>query len=56
METCISCGDELCFIDRDPNGDKNAVCARCRSEEKHDFDAEPNVTFDRFGDRISDKR
>lgn len=50
---CINCGDELnAFFDDDPNGDHNCVCARCRAEDKHDFDREPNVKFDRRGHRI----
>jgi hypothetical protein len=48
---CINCGTDLCCIDYDPNGDKNATCARCRAEEEHDFDAEPDVKFARNGDR-----
>lgn len=52
MEYCISCGRVLLLIDRDPNGDRNAVCAKCRAEEGHDFDAEPNVTFIRLGYRV----
>ena len=39
-------------IDKDPNGDANCVCARCRAEESHDFDKEPHVKFDRSGKRI----
>lgn len=49
---CINCSTELTVVDEDPNGDKNCVCARCRAEEKHDFDREPNVTFDRLGRRV----
>lgn len=56
METCISCGDELYELDRDPNGDKNATCARCVAEESHDFELEPHAVFDRRGNRISDER
>lgn len=46
---CINCGDDLCCLDDDPNGEKNCVCARCRAVEDHDFDVEPDVTFDRAG-------
>lgn len=49
IERCLGCGVVLGHLDRDPNGDENAACARCRAEECHDFDAEPNVTFDRAG-------
>jgi len=50
---CIGCSDELiAALDADPNGDMNCVCARCRAEENHDFDAEPLVTFRRNGDRV----
>jgi hypothetical protein len=53
IDYCISCGIELIDeLDSDPNGDKNCVCARCRAEEDHDFDAEPNVRFDRCGRMI----
>lgn len=48
-ELCLGCGVLLGHLDRDPNGDENATCARCRAEENHDFDADPNVTFDRAG-------
>ena len=48
-EHCLGCGTELSFIDDDPNGDKNCTCARCRAEEDHDFDREPDVIFDRAG-------
>jgi len=51
-EHCISCQVELNALDEDPNGDKNCVCAKCRAEERHDFDREPNVKFDRAGRRI----
>ena len=49
---CINCLTELNALDDDPNGCKNCVCARCRAEEAHDFDAEPNVRFDRAGSII----
>lgn len=50
---CINCGVKLkdCF-DRDPNGDPNCVCAKCKAEESHDFDVEPDVVFDRGGHRV----
>ena len=51
-EWCIGCGDRLIdAIDSDPNGEKNATCARCRAEEAHDYDAEPLVIFNRWGER-----
>jgi hypothetical protein len=46
---CIGCTEKLTHIDDDPNGEHNAECARCRAESEHDFDEEPNVVFDRFG-------
>lgn len=49
---CVNCTVELSYIDDDPNGEKNCVCARCRAEEEHDFDAEPDVGFDRYGNII----
>lgn len=49
---CISCTDELTWLDDDPNGDKNATCQKCRAEEDHDFDAEPNAVFDKRGCRV----
>jgi hypothetical protein len=49
-ESCVNCGVELNeAIDSDPNGAKNAVCSKCKAEEAHDFDLEPNVVFDRHG-------
>ena len=42
-------------MDDDPNRDENAVCARCRAEEAHDFDVEPNVVFDRSGNMVVDE-
>ena len=50
--TCINCGVELNVADEDPNGDKNPDCAKCRAEERHDFDREPWALFDRYGERI----
>jgi len=49
---CLGCLTILKEIDKDPNGDLNCVCARCRAEEEHDFDAYPNVRFDRCGNYI----
>lgn len=49
---CIICGVLLNALDDDPNGDKNCVCAKCRAEEKHDYDAEPKAQYDRAGRRI----
>lgn len=49
MKRCVICGVGLTDIDNDPNGDGNCVCARCRAEERHDFDAEPKVKHDRAG-------
>ncbi len=51
-EHCISCQVELCHLDDDPNGDRNPVCARCRAEEDHDFDADPHAKFDRSGNYV----
>ncbi len=48
---CIGCGTELLCIDDDPNGDRNATCARCVAEECHDFDLDPDAVFSRNGDR-----
>jgi hypothetical protein len=46
---CIGCGCPMFILDDDPNGEHNAICARCRAEEAHDFDAFPNVKFGRDG-------
>ena len=32
--------------------DSAETCARCRTEEDHDFDTEPDARFDRRGERI----
>jgi len=48
-EYCLNCGTELNCLDEDPNGDRNVVCAKCRAEDDHDFDAEPDVRFGRDG-------
>ena len=53
-EYCICCGEELCCLDDDPNGEKNAICARCREEDEHDFDADPTAKFNRSGERINE--
>lgn len=52
---CIDCGEALCHLDDDPNGARNASCARCVAHDAHDFDAEPNAVFNRSGERIDDK-
>ncbi len=49
---CIGCLVELGALDDDPNGDGNCVCAKCRAEDRHDFDAEPQARYDRVGRRI----
>jgi hypothetical protein len=49
---CIDCGVKLGEVDKDPNGDENCECAKCRAEADHDFDAEPNAKFNRRGERI----
>lgn len=53
MIFCISCLSELNYLDDDPNGEHNAVCAKCRAEENHDFDTEPDVLFLRNGKRLN---
>lgn len=52
---CIDCGTALCHLDDDPNGDRNATCAQCRAQDGHDFDAEPNASFSRTGERADNK-
>ena len=52
---CLNCGVKLEDCDRDPNGDANCVCAKCRAEECHDFDADPGAVFDRQGRRTDRK-
>ena len=54
MEHCIGCQTELLDCDLDPNGEENSDCVRCRAEEDHDFDAEPNAVFNRFGERVDE--
>lgn len=49
---CVGCGTNLLDqFDRDPNGDPGCVCAKCKAEEKHDYDVEPGVVFNRDGSR-----
>lgn len=52
---CIDCGEGLCHLDDDPNGARNATCARCKAHDAHDFDAEPNAVFSRSGERVDNK-
>ena len=52
---CLGCGTELCHLDDDPNGARNATCAHCRAEEEHDFDSEPSAVFSRSGERVDNK-
>jgi hypothetical protein len=54
QSTCMSCPEELLAVDEDANGTKNSTCRRCRAEEDHDFDAEPNAVFNRMGERVTD--
>lgn len=49
MNYCLGCQTTLKEIDKDPNGEKNYTCARCRAEEKHDFDTHPDAQFNRQG-------
>lgn len=52
---CLNCAREMIPThDNDPNGQENAVCAQCRAEEEHDFDAEPGAVFNRAGHRIDE--
>lgn len=53
---CLSCPEQLCIVDDDPNGEGNATCAKCRAEEDHDFDKEPGAVFSRSGERIDNIR
>lgn len=49
---CVGCGTKLLDqFDRDPNGDPGCVCAKCKAEERHDYDVEPGVVFNRDGSR-----
>ena len=48
-DTCLGCGFPLIEADKDPNGENNYVCLRCRAEEEHDYDLEPNTNFNRLG-------
>jgi len=50
MEYCFNCLEEMLpHFDNDLNGEANVKCAKCRAEESHDFDVEPDVEFDRAG-------
>lgn len=49
---CYGCSCDLGYHDCDPNGDWPSCCKQCQAEEEHDFDAEPNVRFNRLGHRI----
>lgn len=49
---CLSCQHQLSSLDVDPDGAENTTCAKCRAEESHDFDAQPDALFDRAGRRI----
>jgi hypothetical protein len=55
-EYCVGCGTEMLPIDDDPNGAKNAICARCTAEEAHDFTRFPKARFDRLGNEIERTR
>jgi hypothetical protein len=49
-DRCIGCNEPyMPHIDNDPNGERNASCIKCRTEESHDFDLEPDAQIDRFG-------
>lgn len=50
---CLNCGTTLDFRDEDLNGEKSPICAQCRAEEAHDFDAEPDAKFNRRGHRYN---
>lgn len=52
VPACLNCGTPLSLIDEDPNGEKHCICARCRAEENHDYDLEPDVVYSRGGTRI----
>ena len=57
IEYCISCGTVLLpLLDDDPNGAKNAICARCTAEEDYNFDRYPRAVFDRSGREIERRR
>lgn len=51
-DSCIGCLVVMTYLDRAPNGDRSATCARCKAEENHDFDAEPDAKFSRSGERL----
>ena len=49
-DRCIGCHETyMPHVDNDPNGERNATCIKCRTEEAHDFDLEPDVQVDRCG-------
>ncbi len=51
---CVNCYRELVWvIDADPNGEMSCKCRQCEAEEGHDFDLEPDVEFDRYGNRVT---
>jgi len=57
MKHCITCTTELIpALDNDPNGQANCTCAKCRAEEEHDFDKEPNTKYNRAGRLIEDEK
>jgi len=50
---CINCSMPLIpSYDADPNGELDCMCIRCRREEEHDFDANPDVYFLRNGECV----
>lgn len=51
QDCCFICHEKRLSCDDDPNGDYPGKCARCTAEEEHDFDAEPDVEFDRYGNK-----
>lgn len=55
-QNCMECQTELCLADNDDNGRENGICKRCVAEQDHDFDAEPNAVFSRFGERTDPQR
>lgn len=52
MDYCINCGVDLTLLGPDEPNDK---CAKCRAEENHDFDKEPNAEYNKYGYRVSDR-
>ena len=51
-ERCIYCHTELRECDNDPNGEENSVCKQCVAEMEHDYDLEPNVVYNRYGNQV----